>query len=72
MMRDRRTDRRLAYLEEAVYHGIGGRDGTNPAVRVPMRPELGYQALPDSQDVREVAQFIICGLGLWQTLVDEV
>ena len=68
MIRYRRGD--VAYLEEAVYHGIGGRDRTNPAVRVPMRPELRYQvSLRDIQDCREIAQFIVCGLGLRQALV---
>jgi hypothetical protein len=74
LLEDKRSSSRwLAYLEEAVYDGIGGRDGTNPAVRVPMGPELRYQVLlPDPQDFREVTKFIVCGLCLWQTLIQGI
>ena len=58
--------RGLTCLEEAIYHGVGWRDGPNPTVRVPARTEVFHQpfSVRDLEDVGEGAQFVLARLGL--------
>jgi len=68
--RDVGHQRGLTCLEEAIYHGVGWREGPDPAVRVPARTELSHQvfhqpsSLRDLKDVGEGAQFVLARLGL--------